>query len=109
LMEVLIDGKQIPIDVRDGRCYLNGNQEWGSPCEMDEGKQNFDKTSLFYTQLSSFNHLSIIISKPSRKPQQGELIELKKYVPNICKINVCLKQAISKCFPWEAAFQAVTV
>ncbi|EUB56903.1 hypothetical protein EGR_08255 [Echinococcus granulosus] len=94
----LIDGIRIPIGIKDGKCYLNGNQEWGSPCEMDEGKQNLDKTPLFYAQLSPFNYLSIIISNLSRYQHFVWYIDnvnyctliLRKSGSRDCTIFMCL-------------------
>ncbi|EUB54459.1 hypothetical protein EGR_10681 [Echinococcus granulosus] len=43
-IEVLADDKEFPLNIRNGTCY-RGNQEWGSPRQIDGGNMSNDTGS----------------------------------------------------------------
>ncbi|CDS36049.2 diagnostic antigen gp50 [Echinococcus multilocularis] len=84
---VLINGKRNSLDIRDGKCYLNGNQEWGSPCQMDTESANITLKDVSKQETLQISSLYIFTSAaffvPNctfQKPKQGK-VDLKTSFP----------------------------
>ncbi|EUB54458.1 hypothetical protein EGR_10680 [Echinococcus granulosus] len=86
---VLRNGSQSLIEIKNGTCYRN-NQDWGSPCQMDEGSANItlndvsQQEALLIWDGSSFTSTVFFVPNCTfQTPQQGELIDLEKCVQSI--------------------------
>ncbi|EUB58177.1 hypothetical protein EGR_06921 [Echinococcus granulosus] len=113
----LIDGIRIPIGIKDGKCYLNDNQEWGSPCEMDEESANItlkDVSKQEALQILSLHHLTsaafFVPTCTFQKPKQGNMSndtgsDLRTFVWNVTRNNTVNYTTIQ----WSAGNNALAV